>query len=125
MSKKNPIFVSLSSTIKQEKQMEKFIFKLEKFELECTFTPYWANDIFAKDIKISKIISVPECYQNLSPEELQPIIEHYYMEELDEAAVLSVDEDYFDDEDEDEDEDEEDDDWDSEYERRWEERTGR
>jgi hypothetical protein len=100
--------------------MEKFTFKVEKFEIECTFTPYWANDIFAKDIKISKIISVPSCYKDLTPEELQPIVEHYYGEEIIEAAVMSVDEDYFK-----EVEGGDSWDWDSEYESRWEDRNDR
>jgi hypothetical protein len=101
--------------------MEYFTFKVEKFELVCSFTPYWNNDIFAKDIKITEIISVPDCYKSLSIDELQPIVDHFYSEELDEAAVCSVDEDYF----KEESEEEEEDDWDTEYERRWEERTGR
>ena len=74
--------------------MEKFIFKKEKFEIEYVFNTYKDRNfgLCVKDLRVNKVISVPECYKELSPDQIQPIVEYFYLEELTESAVLSLEE---------------------------------
>ena len=78
--------------------MEKFTFKGGGFDLECSFTPnvnFKEQDVTPENIKISTIISVPECYKHLGADEILPIVEHFYGEDLYESAYESIDPDDF------------------------------
>ena len=72
--------------------MTNFFFKGKGFNLEmgCVPVKNKKGETVPTNIKVLKIISVPDCYKTLGPKEIQPIVEHYYSEEIEEDALAAL-----------------------------------
>ena len=72
--------------------MANFFFKGKGFNLEMAYVPVKnkKGELVPSNIRVVRVIDAPDCYKHLGPKEIQPIVEYYYSEEIEEDALAAI-----------------------------------